>query len=202
MFDDEFKRINKIVLGKGIGWTRYTTVGHVYKEAKQYFKFLLKHFGNRQVSFVEIGVLKGGNFVLTGHLLNTLIGVGVDNGSYRLQDEFDAKHSVAALMPRFPYKILLGDSHATQIRETVVSIRDNFDLIYIDGDHSYKGVKQDFDIYAPLANENGVIVFHDIVNIKTGVPKFWEEVKSRRKHLEFIHKETEEALAGIGVIFA
>ena len=36
-----------------------------------------------------------------------------------------------------------------------------FDLIYIDGDHSYNGVRADIESYAPLLNDGGVLVGDD-----------------------------------------
>ncbi len=35
------------------------------------------------------------------------------------------------------------------------------DFLFIDGDHSYEGVKKDFDLYSKLLTENGIIVLHD-----------------------------------------
>jgi hypothetical protein len=35
------------------------------------------------------------------------------------------------------------------------------DFLFIDGDHSYEGVKKDFDLYSKLLSEKGVIVLHD-----------------------------------------
>lgn len=35
------------------------------------------------------------------------------------------------------------------------------DLLFIDGDHSYEGAKQDFDLYFPIVKEGGLVVFHD-----------------------------------------
>jgi hypothetical protein len=35
------------------------------------------------------------------------------------------------------------------------------DFLFIDGDHSYEGVKLDFDLYSTIMSENGVIVIHD-----------------------------------------
>jgi hypothetical protein len=35
------------------------------------------------------------------------------------------------------------------------------DLLFIDGDHSYKGVKKDFELYSQILSENGVIIIHD-----------------------------------------
>jgi len=35
------------------------------------------------------------------------------------------------------------------------------DFLFIDGDHSYEGVKLDFDLYSTLLTENGIIMLHD-----------------------------------------
>jgi len=37
----------------------------------------------------------------------------------------------------------------------------SFDLIYIDGDHSYEGVKKDAEIAKDKVVDNGVLVFND-----------------------------------------
>ena len=37
------------------------------------------------------------------------------------------------------------------------------DLLFIDGDHTYVGVKMDFEMYRPLVRKGGIIAFHDIV---------------------------------------
>jgi predicted O-methyltransferase YrrM len=70
-----------------------------------------------------------------------------------------------------------------------------FDTIFIDGDHSYDGVKFDFDNALPLLEEGGIIIFHDIASKACpGVVQLWEEIKTERS-LEFIHSDT----CGIGV---
>ena len=35
------------------------------------------------------------------------------------------------------------------------------DLLFIDGDHSYKGVKKDFELYSTILSDNGIIIIHD-----------------------------------------
>jgi hypothetical protein len=35
------------------------------------------------------------------------------------------------------------------------------DLLFIDGDHSYEGVKMDFDLYSQILSPKGVIILHD-----------------------------------------
>jgi hypothetical protein len=35
------------------------------------------------------------------------------------------------------------------------------DLLFIDGDHSYEGVKKDFELYSTILSNNGIIIIHD-----------------------------------------
>ena len=35
------------------------------------------------------------------------------------------------------------------------------DFLFIDGDHSYEGVKLDFNLYSTILSDNGVIIIHD-----------------------------------------
>jgi len=42
-------------------------------------------------------------------------------------------------------------------------VRENIkiDLLFIDGDHSYEGVKKDFDLYSKIVSPHGLILIHD-----------------------------------------
>lgn len=79
------------------------------------------------------------------------------------------------------------------------------DFLFIDGDHTYEGVKQDFEMYSPFVKSGGIIALHDINdtqrhrNRNVYVSKFWNEL------VEFGLYETKEFnsnldWAGIGLI--
>jgi predicted O-methyltransferase YrrM len=59
------------------------------------------------------------------------------------------------------------------------------DLLIIDADHSYGGVRSDYEMYAPLVGAGGLIALHDIVirpeNSGRGfdVGLFWDELRER-----------------------
>src|SRR5439155_18420074 len=59
------------------------------------------------------------------------------------------------------------------------------DFLFIDGDHSYQGVKSDFSTYSPLVAEGGMIALHDIVPCLhfhvDDVTRFWTELRDRYK---------------------
>lgn len=69
-----------------------------------------------------------------------------------------------------------------------------FNYIYIDGDHSYKGVKKDYQVYWPKLLKNGFMLFHDIHvkkidNTDYGVQKLWQElIKKHPNKLELSGK--------------
>lgn len=71
-----------------------------------------------------------------------------------------------------------GNSHETTL---IAAVKDNniyndVDMLHIDGDHTYEGVKSDFENFKSLVKPGGIIVFHDVVGIPD-VAKFWNEVK-------------------------
>lgn len=96
------------------------------------------------------------------------------------------------------------NSHEESTYQLARDITDgNLDFLLIDGDHTYKGVKQDFEMYSRLVSEDGIIAFHDIVPNKTSpdleVHRFWNEIKERYETEEFI-ADPDQTYAGIGVV--
>jgi hypothetical protein len=51
-------------------------------------------------------------------------------------------------------------------------------LAYIDGCHSYDGIKNDFDIIYPQLSESGIIVFHDTLRID-GCREFMIDLRTK-----------------------
>jgi len=106
--------------------------------------------------------------------------------------------------------LIRGDSHNPRTLEKVKKILRGKELnfLFIDGDHTYEGVRKDSEMYSPLVRNEGVVAFHDIVPHdrvhdsygQVGVPKFWNEAKNKYRHLEIV-KDLGRGWAGIGVLF-
>ena len=95
------------------------------------------------------------------------------------------------------------DSHAERTRDRVTQLfgGEPVDFLFIDGDHSYEGVRSDYELYSPLVRPGGIIAFHDIaprIDAGTGVPRFWNELKARSDTSEKV--AAEEPSYGIGVV--
>jgi cephalosporin hydroxylase len=106
-------------------------------------------------------------------------------------------------------ELVTGDSHARRIRDQIRQLLDGrpLDFLFIDGDHSYEGVKQDFADYAPLVRSGGLVAFHDIVPGGPGkhgdpgdVPAFWRELKIGYPDATELVEDWDWGSCGIGVI--
>jgi predicted O-methyltransferase YrrM len=103
--------------------------------------------------------------------------------------------------------LLRKDSHKQDTLEEIKKILNGnqLDFLFIDGDHSYEGVKKDFEMYSPFVKKGGIIAFHDIApdglpEFTGGVPKFWKEIKNKYNSYEYIENINQEGY-GIGVLF-
>ena len=103
-------------------------------------------------------------------------------------------------------KLLRADSHNPNTLKQVKNLlkKKMVDFLFIDGDHTYEGVKRDFEMYSPLVKEGGIVAFHDIVKhtVESGceVNKFWDEIKHDYESIELIG-DKKQTSAGIGIIY-
>jgi cephalosporin hydroxylase len=100
---------------------------------------------------------------------------------------------IKSFFPRQRINFIREDSHSTRCLQQVGGILqgEKIDFLFIDGDHSYEGVKNDFAMYAPFVKPGGLIAFHDIAiddqsQDYCGVIRFWNEIKLLYEHGEII----------------
>src|SRR6266576_2039600 len=122
--------------------------------------------------------------------------------------------------PKFAQQLhlLRADSHSPQTKKRILSILGDepLDYLFIDADHTYAGVKQDFQMYAPLVRSGGMIAFHDIAVHRPGsdceVKRFWDEIKHHYRHRQIITDQGHSSLptavtgnsmdtSGLGILF-
>jgi predicted O-methyltransferase YrrM len=100
--------------------------------------------------------------------------------------------------------LLRANSHSPETMATVQNILrgQKLDFLFIDGDHSYAGVRADFEMYSPLLRKGGLLAFHDVARRQPPeeVYKLWDETKGNYSHAEFIHR-TDDGAMGIGVLW-
>ncbi len=102
---------------------------------------------------------------------------------------------------------LRENSHSLECLSKIQKILGDkkIDFLFIDGDHSYEGVKQDFLFYSKYVRKEGIIAFHDIMKDNLpgnvcDVDKFWARIKTVYKHREIV-ADKKQIGAGIGIIY-
>ena len=161
------------------------------QNAEEYKKLL--EWVKEARSVLEIGSRYGLTMVdLARNMMGKRI-VAVDwpNKEGWLDDTIQAELEANAKMLKeegFDVHLILADSHHPDTLSQVAKLGP-YDFIFIDGDHSYKGVKQDWEYYGPLGKQ---VVFHDICKPSKGrnkgleVWKLWEEIKGE----EYVAKDS------------
>jgi len=108
-------------------------------------------------------------------------------------------------------RLVRADSHApdTWLRIRRILEERRIEFLFLDGDHRYAGVKQDFEVFYPLVAKGGIVAFHDIVAQPAGtygtvgeefeVWRYWNEIKGCYTHREIVRDPS--AGYGIGILY-
>ena len=177
---------------------------------------------------VEIGTAQGGMLGALCHMAadDALI-VSIDLPGGDLDDTLKAEAEDARYgkrdtstmagyrRPGQRIEFLQMDSHDVATRSWMERILDGraVDLLFIDGDHTYEGVRQDWEMYRQYVGAGGLVGFHDILTHELhkldyvpGVDRLWKEIKAEgHKVWEFVNTSKDEdrgwgQWGGIGVV--
>lgn len=160
---------------------------------------------------LEIGTARGGTLFLLAQVAREdalLVSIDVPGGDYAFggRPEYKRRSRLYRALGRDRQRIayIAGDSHR---EETLTEARtvlggEPLDLLFIDGDHTRKGVEFDYRMYSPLVRSGGLVAFHDIVpgppEAVGGVPSFWREIRTSEA-IEIV-EDWEQRAFGIGVL--
>lgn len=151
-------------------------------------------YGQQIRDVIEIGAWKGGTAYLWGNLApSRILSIDLPMGRFGGADAGLTLEACQArnreLDRRNPLFVgILGDSHDPAVYRLVdYAMRGNTDLLFIDGDHTYEGVKQDFEMYCGLVRPGGIVAFHDINDTlfhrEAGVEvaRLWHEIEGDKQ---------------------
>ena len=159
-------------------------------------------------TYVEIGVADGGTHLMIRRLCGTI------RKTVAIDTDIRNKLLIDRLTSTRDSQYILGSSTSAKTRARFAKIfpePGSLDVLFIDGDHSYEGVKSDFKCYHHYVRSGGYIVLHDIVEDwgqrygrKTnkytgGVPKYFAEIKGDYQHFTFVDDPEQDGF-GIGVL--
>lgn len=192
--NEQPKELEKF-FGGGIGL-------RIWQYPNQFSKYLLllSSYAKNIQSYLEIGCRNGGTFVLTCEYLKK---INKQFSKATAIDIIDKSDLIKQYLNKEDINIdfLQTNSHSEDFRHFISE--KFYDLIFIDGDHSYDGVKKDAETTRDFCN---IQVFHDTVNDAClGVSQYWNELKNSHKDkydfFDFTdqYESVEGRFLGIGV---
>jgi len=181
--------MNKIINNKNKLEPFMSTSGIQLTQLKWEFSELLNIFSALRPKYcLEIGSEFGGTLYEFVQKMKDGVFVSIDvpfnkNVNYNYENWKTFNKSV-------DIKIINQNSHDIDTYIKLRSYIDHLDFLFIDGDHSYEGVKQDFLMYGPLVKKGGIIALHDIHPVKGWpVANFWKELKINYNNNSNLFKE-------------
>lgn len=170
----------------------------------------------RPRTVVEIGTHRGGTLFGWCQVAEpdaTLVSIdlpaGPFGGGYELRDELRFSREFKRSDGCQTLTFMREDSHqASTLQRLQEKLQCRpIDFLFIDGDHSAAGVRQDFEMYRPLVRDGGLIAFHDILP-HPGYPdcqvdEVWSGIRQNHLTVEFIDQTEERSYGqwgGIGVV--
>jgi predicted O-methyltransferase YrrM len=171
---------------------------------------LLEEVARRRPStVVEIGTASGGTLFMLTRVASTdatIVSIdlpgGTFGGGYPI---WRAPLYRSFARPGQRIHLLRRDSHdpATLDALKLVLGARTVDFLFIDGDHTYEGVKKDYEMYKSLVSPGGMIGFHDIVphRVESGceVNRFWNEIRKDHDSVEIV-EDWGMKFGGIGLL--
>jgi len=159
---------------------------------------------------IDIGTLNGGTLFLfsqvasdNARLISIDLPGGIHGGGYPFWKIPLYKHLLCEVRT---VTLVRADSHREHTIHKVTNLLqgEKVDFLFIDGDHTYKGVSMDFHNYKQLVKPGGIIALDDIVrhpkDTQAEVDQLWSELKKVYRYDEFVANPTQEKY-GIGVIY-
>ena len=146
-------------------------------------------------NILEIGCYDGGSSFYLSQFAENMI--TIDNNNPCRFDESEFKNC--------NYTYVAGDSHASE--QLQYFSKYDWDFAFIDGDHSFEGVKADFYNLLPFLKKGTPVAFHDIVisdfhhTHGCYVGEFWRDLKNEYKATKFDEIITTGEWAGIGIVW-
>ena len=159
-------------------------------------QFKRKELGQDPYEWLNFLEFTSSYFATRGIPRPLVVEIGIWNGLQRRFYEglMDAEYiGIDNLKPFAPLTVtesctvpeIVGDSHDRAIVECLKERLAGrpIDLLFIDGDHSYASVKQDYEFYSPLTRH--IVAFHDMIGTE-GVARFWAELWTAEKNRPFV----------------
>jgi predicted O-methyltransferase YrrM len=145
---------------------KYENIFNIFTHLTEFEKIVLYKIAkkkNKEAIFVEIGSYLGASscFLAAGMKSGKLYCIDTWQNDAMSEGSQDTLAEFRGNVEKYKDKIVEMRGLSYDIIGKLKGMIQSIDLLFIDGDHSYNGVKKDWDLYSPLLKNGSIVVFHD-----------------------------------------
>lgn len=167
-FEDLYWLFTSTIINRGVLRMDFDEAGYLFKIARSI----------KDGNILEIGRYAGGSTILLATAIESKSRLTSIDKNPQNDDELKKILKESGLLKKV--NLIVDDS-------TSVSKEQKFDLIFIDGDHTYDGVKRDYEYWRGALKTEAHLIFHDSTHSRKftswqpGVEKLMNEITPKDK---------------------
>jgi len=177
-------------LAKGIG-----NIQQNKEEALWMVDRVPKYVGRPLRNWLEIGCYGGGGLMMWSQMLaddGVMIGITLDDNFINLQQKVESITGKRTI-------ILNMRSELEETKEAVINALngERLDGVFVDGEHTFKQIEKETELYTPLVRTPGVFAYHDIAG---GIGTNAEYYQQKRFNISYEEKRIPgNGMKGVGI---
>lgn len=126
-------------------------------EFAQFVHFMATEYQTADLT-LDLGIASGGQTKFLRDYYKCKRTIILDNGEHPM---FPHWKRIKPLVDTEFEDELISDSHAPAVRKRLAKYENSLDFAFVDGDHSYLGLRQDIFLVTPLLKDYAVMALHD-----------------------------------------
>ena len=126
-------------------------------EFAQFVHFMATEYRTADLT-LDIGIAAGGQTKFLRDYYKCKRTIILDNGEHSM---FPHWKRIKPMVDTVFEDEIISDSHAPSVRERLAKYENSLDFAFVDGDHSYIGLRQDIFLVTPLLKDYAVMALHD-----------------------------------------
>lgn len=145
------------------------------EEFADFVHFMATEVGEADLT-LDLGIASGGQTKFLRDHFRCRRTIILDNGAHEMFPHW--KRIKPLVATEFEDEII-SDSHAPAVRARLAKYAGSLDFAFVDGDHSYRGLRQDIFLVIPLLKEGAIMALHDTAAVWDCNRVFHDLLRSR-----------------------
>lgn len=146
------------------------------EEFAAFVHFMATEVGSADLS-IDIGIASGGQTKFLRDYFKCKRTIILDIGQHEVFPQWER---IKPMVDTEIVEEIIADSHLPDVRQRLQKYDNQIDFAFVDGDHSYRGLRKDIFLVSNLIKDGGILALHDTMAVWDCKRVFDDMLRSRR----------------------